>query len=298
MSQITSRSYQGTKDLQIMLDILARVRPPEHRIDYPARVDIEEALASAPVRSNTRLWFDDGSPIGWAFVDKLNNLVWELDRSYSENIGPEIVAWGETCIRKRYPGKHTRSLDANCREDNAGRISFLEQHGFTRLQDTTVRMVRPLAAPIPESELPPGFVIRPIAGKSEAEAVAAMHRAAFGTTYMTTENRLIIMSTSEYDPSLDLVAVAPDGRIAANCICSANRNENTGFTDPVSTHPQFQRMGLSRALLLTGLTLLKERGMTVAYLGTSGDNLAMQKTAESVGFRIEHTTIWYSKEVS
>ncbi|MGE5377554.1 MAG: GNAT family N-acetyltransferase [Bacteroidota bacterium] len=298
MSQITSHNYQGKNDFQIIVDLSARVRPLEHRNDYPLKVDIEEALASAVVRANTRLWFEDGHPIGWAFVDKFNNLVWELDPRYTDQAGSEMVAWGEACIRKRYPGRHTRSMDANCREDNAERISFLEMHGFTRLNDTTVRMARPLSDPIPEPELPQGFIIRPIAGKSEAEAVAAMHRAAFGTGYMTTENRLIVMGTSEYDPSLDLVAVAPDGRIAANCICSANHRENIGFTDPVSTHPQFQRMGLSRALLLTGLKLLKERGMAVAYLGTSGNNLAMQKTAESVAFRIEYTTIWFSKDVN
>jgi len=147
-------------------------------------------------------------------------------------------------------------------------------------------------------ELPPGFVIRPLTGKQEAEAVAAMHRASLGTEYMTTENRLIIMSTSGYDPTLDLVAVAPDGSIAANCICSVNPQTGIGFTDPISTHPQFQRMGLARALLLTGLMLLKERGMTYARLGTSGENIRMQKTAEAAGFRIESKTIWFSKEVN
>ena len=35
----------------------------------------------------------------------------------------------------------------------------------------------------------------------------------------------------------------------------------------------FQRMGLARALLLTGCMLLKERGMLSAHLGTSGDNI-------------------------
>jgi ribosomal protein S18 acetylase RimI-like enzyme len=145
--------------------------------------------------------------------------------------------------------------------------------------------------------LPPEFVIRSITGWQEAEAVAAMHRAAFGTEYMTTENRLVIMNTSEYDPSLDLLVVAPDGSLAANCICSVNEQEKRAFTDPVSTHPKFQRLGLARALLLTGLKLLKERGMASAHLGTSGDNLAMQKTAQSVGFTIEHKTIWFSKGV-
>jgi ribosomal protein S18 acetylase RimI-like enzyme len=106
------------------------------------------------------------------------------------------------------------------------------------------------------------------------------------------------MSTSGYDPSLDLIVVAPDGTIAANCICSVNEKVGRGNTDPVATHPRFQRIGLARALLLAGLRLLKERGMTFAHLGTSGNNIAMQKAAESVGFVTEYKTIWFSKEVT
>ncbi len=115
---------------------------------------------------------------------------------------------------------------------------------------------------------------------------------------MTTENRLVIMNTSEYDPALDLVVVAPDGMVAAYCTCSVNELGKTGETDPVATHPSYQRMGLARALLLKGMSLLKERGMASAHLGTSGSNIAMQKTAESVGFTVEYTTIWFSKEVN
>jgi len=114
---------------------------------------------------------------------------------------------------------------------------------------------------------------------------------------MTTEKRLAIRNTSEYDPSLDLVAIAPDETVAANCICSVNETNKVGNTDPIMTHPRFQRLGLARALLLAGLKLLKERGMISAHLGTSGNNVPMRKTAGSVGFRIESKTIWFSKEV-
>jgi predicted N-acetyltransferase YhbS len=158
-------------------------------------------------------------------------------------------------------------------------------------------MTRSLSEEIPEPRLPEGFVIRSVIGLQEAEAIASTHRAAFGTDYMTTERRLAIMSTSEYDPSLDLVVVAPDGMIAAYCTCSVNQQKLTGATDPVATHPYCQRMGLTRALLLTGLHLLKKRGMQSAHLATSGDNLAMQNAAESVGFKMEHRTFWFSKEV-
>jgi len=186
----------------------------------------------------------------------------------------------------------------NCRETYIERIAFLQQHDFHQLEDITIAMTRLLSDKIPDPQLPPGFTIRPILGRQEAEAVAAMHRAAFGTEYMTTENRLIIMSTSGYDPSLDLVVVAPDGSIAANCICSVNEQEKIGFTDPVCVHPRFQGMGLVRALLLTGSRLLKERGMSYARLGTSGENVRMQRSAESVGFKVEYKKIWFSKEVN
>jgi len=298
MSRISSHLYQDEKDFQIILDLLAKVRPPTHLNDYPVKVDIEENLASEEIRANTRLWFDDGKPVGWAYVDEFNNLRWEIDGQYGERIGAEIVEWGESCIRKKLANGETSTLDASCREDYAERISFLKRHGFRQTQDTTIYMTRPLSEPIPEPELPQGFVIRPIKGTEEAEAVASMHRAAFGTEYMTTESRLVIMNTSEYDPSLDLLVIAPNETVAAYCTCSVNDQTKVGLTDPVAAHPSYQRMGLARALLLKGMQMLKERGMKSAHLGTSGDNTSMQKTAESVGFTVEYRTIWFSKEVN
>ena len=298
MNQISSQIYKDKKDFQVIIDLLGKNRSPEHLNDYPAKVDIEEDLASAEVGANTRLWFDDNQPIAWAYVDNFHNLRWELDSRYGELIGGQIVDWGEACIRKMLVNGQSTTLNASCREDYAERITFLHRYGFRETEDISITMVRDLSEPIPEPNLPPGFIIRPIAGIQEAKSVAAMHRAAFGTEYMTTENRLAIMNTSEYNSSLDLVVIAPDGMIAANCICSVNQQEKSGSTDPIATHPRYQRMGLAHALLLTGLHLLKEHGMASAHLGTGGDNIAMQKTAESVGFRLEYKTIWFSKEVN
>jgi mycothiol synthase len=295
MSHVTSRNYKEEKDFQSIIDFTAQARLPKYRNDYPARVDLEEAFASVIVPKNTRLWQEQDNLIAWAYVDGYNNLVWELDRRYAGEIGEEIVNWGETCVRGNLFTVENGDLYANCRESYTERIAFLKQYGFKLLEDTTISLTRLLCDDIPDPQLPTGFIIRPILGKQEAAAVAAMHRAAFNTDHMTTENRLIIMSTSGYDSSLDLVAVASDGSIAANVICSVNQQESIGYTDPVSAHPRFQGMGLVRALLLTGLQLLKERGMSSARLGTSGNNFRMQRTAESVGFKVEYKTIWFKK---
>ena len=298
MSHLSSRIYKDEKDLQTILDLITRSRPPEYFNDYPARMDIEENLASAVTRPNTRLWFDDEQPIAWAFVDEFNNLRWELDPRYEDRLGQEVVEWGEACIRKKSLLEETSSLDTSCREDYTARTSFLKQHGFSKTEETTIAMSCPLDKPISDPVIPPGFFIRPIAGIHEAEAVAALHRLAFGTDYMTTENRLAIMNSSAYDPSLDLVFVAPDRSIAAYCLCSVNPEARKGNADTIATHPHFQRMGLARALLLRGLKMLTERGMRSAHLGTSGKNVVMQKTAESVGFAIEYKILWFSKEVN
>ena len=120
---------------------------------------------------------------------------------------------------------------------------------------------------------------------------------------MTTEYKLAMMRTPSYDPYMDLVAIAPDGRLAAYCVCFISVEENTlagrkiGHTDPIATHPDFRRHGLSKALLLTGLSLLKERSMDFAQLGTSRENMGMLHTAGSVGFRITKTVLWYRKSI-
>lgn len=280
-----------------MIDLITSVRPQKYLDDYPSKVDMEENFASTEIHTNTRLWFENSQLVGWAFVDNFRNVWWELDHQFEELLGKQIIEWGVDCIRRTLSNDEKATLDTSCREDNADRLSFLHKHGFKQEGATTFYMARSLSEPILKPRLPQGFVIRSVTGHQEADAIARTHRAAFGTEYMTTERRLAIMNTSEYDPSLDLVVIAPDGTIAAYCTCSINGQKLTGNTDPVATHPHYQRMGLARALLLHGLQLLKQRGMKSAHLGTSGDNMAMQKTAESVGFKVEHKTLWFSKGI-
>ena len=164
----------------------------------------------------------------------------------------------------------------------------------------TLTFSRSLSEPIGEPQLPAGFEVRSATGEQEAEALAALHRAAFGTEHMTVEERLAMMRVPEYDPALDLIAVAPDKSLAGYCFCSISHEGGSclGHTDPVATHPRFQRLGLARALMLTGVRRLKERGAEKAMLGTSSENTAMQRAAESAGFRLAWSKVWLSKPIT
>jgi mycothiol synthase len=174
-------------------------------------------------------------------------------------------------------------------------MAWLTRHGFQLQALRTLRFIRSLSESIPDPQLHTGFAIRPVAGPAEVEALVALHRAAFGTDNMTIEERRAMMSGPDYLPELDLVAVASDGRLAGFCVCDIHTEENAvtgrseGYTDPIGVHPDFQKQGLARALILTGLHLLREHGLVYATLGTSSENAAMQAAAHSAGFRLEST---------
>lgn len=306
MSVSASRVYAGEYDIRLMIDLLAAVRPPGRITVYPGIIDLRELLVLSSVKANTRLWFTaENRIVAFAIVDHFNNLLFEIDyQAAFPGIEEEIVAWGEFCVRRLLQENgEAGSLDASCRDDDLERIALLERHGFVRQEVQSFRMARSLHEPIPAPVLPPGFTIRPVAGEEEVEGLVALHRLAFGTDNMTVEERLAMMRVPGYDPELDLLATAPDSSLAAYCTCWISQEENLrtgrneGHTDPVVTHPDFQGMGLAKALLLSGLHKLKQRGVGAAVLGTRSENIAMQRAASAVGYRISSKTIWFSKPV-
>jgi ribosomal protein S18 acetylase RimI-like enzyme len=107
------------------------------------------------------------------------------------------------------------------------------------------------------------------------------------------------MRAPQYVPDLDFVAVAPNDDLSAFCICGFDEsNEQIGFTDPIGTHPNYQRLGLGKAIVSAGLRAIQSRGATVAELGTSSTNIPMQKLAERLGFACTSESLWFSKKVS
>ena len=297
MNTIASRLYANDTDLDRLIEFLPVARPAEWVGDYPSATDLREMLCQPDLQANTRLWFDQRDQlIAFALVDACNNFLFDYAaRANSPALEEAIMQWGMTCAEL--------PLDAVCREDDVERYGWLTRHGFQSQAVRTLRFIRSLSDSIPEPQLPAGFSIRSVKGHAELDALVALHRAAFGTDNMTIEERQAMMSVPDYLPELDLVAVASDGRLAGFCICGIPAEENAvtgrseGYTDPIGVHPDFQKQGLARALILTGLHLLRERGLAFATLGTSSENVAMQAVARSAGFQLESSKVWFSKAV-
>lgn len=306
MGSLHSRAYTGHDDLQSMIRLTSALRSRGQRV-YPIAADLFEELSESAVQESARLWENDRRDLaGFVYVSQFQNMVYAFDKNeFTPAVENEMVEWAAEAMQ--YRNRQTNqnlTLDASVLDDDLPGVALLERHDFERQTESSILMARPLDQDIPEPQLPPGFSIRPMGGEAELEAYVALHQAAFGTSNMTVEYRRTIMNAPDYLPELDLVGVAPDGDLAAFCVCQIFPDDTPraeglkeGWTDPVGTHPAYQRMGLAKALLLIGMELLKKRGMDTALLGTGSSNIAMQKTASAAGFKHASTTLWYSKKL-
>ena len=71
-----------------------------------------------------------------------------------------------------------------------------------------------------------------------------------------------------YRRDLDLVAVAPDGELAAFCTVWFDDVTRTAAFEPVGTHPAHQRRGLGRAVMAEGLRRAARLGATLCAVGS------------------------------
>ena len=295
MSPTTTFLLRNESDLNRVRVFLGQL-PHKHRL-----VDFEERMQVEAIRARMRLWEHTDQIVALAYVDAFNNLWFEIDPNrITDELEQAVLNWGLACIRKQNEETGDSStLDFSCDANDNEHLAFAERFRFVRESIRTLKYSYPLAEPPRKFSLPAGYSIRCATGENEVEALVTLHRAAFGTENMTTDERLAIMRAPGYIPELDLVAVAPDGSLAAFCVCGFEEDDPTaGFTDPIGVHPLHQKIGLGKAIVSAGLHTLRSRGARIAKLGTSSENIPMQKLAESLGFVCEGEKIWFSKSVS
>jgi ribosomal protein S18 acetylase RimI-like enzyme len=142
-------------------------------------------------------------------------------------------------------------------------------------------------------------MIRPLAGAEEVDAYVALHQSAFESKNMTREWRQRTLQHRDYQPGLDLVAVAPDGRLAAFCVCWFTPNGYTGRAEgqvePLGVGPAFRKLGLGKAVLAEGLRRLREREAEWIYVETDNFRGPALRLYESAGFRVQEDVLIYRK---
>lgn len=231
-----------------------------------------------------RLWLDGDEAVGVAWPDgtTVNLLVHPAHRAIED----AMLDWAAARHRERSGAAGGTPLAVNAYDGDTGRVARLRGRGYKRTERCFRYRRRPLDGPIAAPELPSGYTIRHVAGEADLAARVAAHRAAFAPSRMTEAKHRAVTAAPTYRAELDLMTVAPDGRVAAYCLAWFDAANRIGVFEPVGADPEFQRRGLGRAVMAEGLRRLRALGARVAYVGTNGDNVAANRLYEAVGFRV------------
>lgn len=280
------RPFDGNADRYHVADLVdASSITSRHRIDYPWRLSSTSAWSG----QDAMLWHSiDGLVLGfaawqqpWAVLD-----FYVRPAPEQQEVEEAIFTWAAQHFRQ-LDGERGKPLPywAEAREDDLERLALLERQDFD-LDDeyAYVLLSHPLTEQRAALSPPAGFVLRPIAGLDEVDAYVTLHRRAFGSMTMTPEWRGRSFGMPRHLPELDLVAVAPDGRLAGFCVCWPNLEQEIGQIEPFGIDPEFQGLGLGRALLSEICRRLDQLGMTDVLVETETTRSPARSLYESYGF--------------
>jgi mycothiol synthase len=212
-----------------------------------------------------------------------------------------LLTWAEQQTTRSVleaTGNNTPWIDNDVMDCDTIRRALLSQQGYIPADEPSLyHTMRSLLKPIPEAHLPEGFIIRSVAGEREAEALRVVHAGAFGSKWQPGEY-LDVMRTPGFHIDRELVVVAPDGRFAAFLIYWIDPISKSGLFEPVGCHSDFQRRGLTRALMYEGMRRMRAYGMTMAIVNHEPPqkNPASGSLYRSAGFTIKHTITIYRKK--
>jgi mycothiol synthase len=308
---LTSRLYETEHDLQQMQGLLMEARSRTDDWHYWHVGELAWGFFMVACHLNPqehiRLWHnDEGKLVGYAVLGEDPSFDCQVLPEYEwSGIETEAMAWAETRLTelcKRDAKRWSGNFVSGARQDNAKRIAFLEQHGFRYSGEfAEVNMLRSLDEPIPESVLPAGCQVRAVAEAGEISNRAAAQREVWHpwtVGNVSDDDYAYFMRLPGYNRDLDVVAVTPDGVIAAYVNGWIDPVNRIGDFGPVGARLAYRRQGLTRAVLLEGLRRMQARGMDRVCVSTGVSNTPALRLYDSVGFKIVNKYLDYVKFAS
>jgi len=275
-----------------------------HLVDLPYRL----SSWAFDTPENIRLWHDDnGEILAWA---AMQTPFWTIDYAYSPkidgNIHQHILTWADHRAKEivKSPNKHP-TWYINVFSYQLDRVKDLESIGFASqahveknpYSEILLQHARHFS--INEPVLPDGYSIRPLASHGEVGAYVELHRLAFGSKTMTASWKTKQLNCPQYDPDIDLLIVAPNGRFVAFCVCwlyTDDEGNISGQIEPLGVHPDFHQLGLGKAILLEGVRQMYAKGAKQIYVITETYRHAALALYESATFHIQRRVLVFRKD--
>lgn len=282
----TQRFYRDETDYAAMRRLIAECyQLAPHPYMLLGDLDWWRALKAEPdaFLPTVPLWFAGDALVGflWPGQGSGDHLLHPQHREAE----PLLLAYAEEHLRAPAADDKPASLMQTSLESDTRRNELLAQHGFARSSDFLASNQWVFDGPPPPPQLPAGFTLSNMAVEHDYAARVQAHRAAFHPSRLTFELYMRARQMPTYRPELDLVAVAPNGDLAAYTILWFEPENRVALFEPVGCHPDYRRRGLGRAVLYEGLRLAHELGATHAYVNSWLDNSPGALLYRAAGFR-------------
>jgi mycothiol synthase len=222
----------------------------------------------------------------------------QIDPTYSF-LEQEIVKWIEKHFseRKKDPSKRDK-LKIHTIEGNSARELLLTELGYQGGEVYGYLRIRPVDLPIPAIELPKGYEIRSVKGRSDYAQLASVIRLVFGHgEWFTAEVYEGITRCSFYKQDLDLVAIASDGTFASFCTFRMDPASRITNLEPIGTHPNHRKLGLAKALVFEGLRRAMIYNPALFYIGGAANTPGANRLYDSVGYTEKWAEHCWWKEI-
>jgi len=243
------------------------------------------------------LWQKGCEILAWAvFLPPWWNLDYAIHPSgRGSALEKEVFAWGKEQMKlysERSGESFYGSVEFFENTLNADRtIDNLSSLGYEKFDWSTIRFEIDLQQELPQPQLPEGFRIRPIAGKSEVDDYVSLHRTAFGSDKMTRTWRDRMIEHPAYLPEIDLVLIGPEEKLVGFCIWWIW--QDIGQIEPLGVHPEYQGQGLGRALELSAFQRLRDYGAQKVHLDHVSLNEKAIALSLKTGFRQRNNALRY-----
>jgi mycothiol synthase len=179
---------------------------------------------------------------------------------------------------------------------DTARADLLRRLGFAHFRIWDDVRERALDGPLPPPPVPAGFVVRS-ATVADADGLAAARNTSFDDDWTGAVYRDEVMAKPGFDPAREIVAEAPDGRIAAFTVYWVDSRNRTGHFEPVGTHAEYRRLGLARAVMLEAVDRMARAGMATVTVNHNAENVGARRLYESLGFAKRYETHGYRRAV-
>lgn len=219
------------------------------------------------------LWEQDGRIVGICNGEEGFNAYLQVRPGF-DRLTDEMLDFAEETIASVNPdGK--KNLAVWSTESNSYLNERLTSRGYTRGEDGSYFNSRNLDKDyVPE--LPEGYSFTDATEVKDALARYRVVNRAFNPDAEIPQvlpgSFLKMEKAPLFRPDLEIMIQYQDGTLVSFCVVWYDEGTGTAMFEPVGTHPDYQRLGLGRAMLLEGLRRLKAIGAKCAYVESYGDD--------------------------